>query len=123
MPTFVPFGTTSRHGIVHVRVEAEEAVERLVRLEAAATFAFVPGMSDFAFGIVEHLYAAAAEDLLDAVGTLLEARVARLVDDDEDLLRAGGLELLAGALAGDVLGLADVDHRRSAGCRTRRGPS
>ena len=80
----------------------------LSALKAACTLAFVPGMSDFAFGIVSTLTPQAPRMYLTPVGALLQTGVPRLVDHDQHLLRAGRLELLAGALARDVLGLADV---------------
>ena len=43
---------TSRHGIVTSGSRARKLSSDLFALNAAATFVFVPGMSDFAFGIV-----------------------------------------------------------------------
>ncbi len=53
----------------------------------------------------------AAEALLDAVAALVEADVALLVDDAQDLLGALLLEARARACAGDRLVLADVGDR------------
>ncbi len=106
----------------HVGIEAEEAVERLVRLERRLHLRLRARDVGLRVRDRQHLDARAAEDLLHAVGALREAGVARLVDHDQHLLRAGRLELLAGALTGDVLGLADVHLVRRAASRTRRGP-
>src|SRR5919198_1622035 len=57
----------------------------------------------------QDLDVAPAEHRLDARGALLQAGVTGLVDHDQNLLRAGLLELLPGPLPCDVLGLADVD--------------
>ena len=64
----------------------------------------------------------AAEALLGAVAALVEADVRLLVDDAEQLVRAGLLELRARALAGDRLGLADVRDRAEV-LRSRPRPS
>src|SRR3954454_5483138 len=93
----------------HVRVEAEEAVELLVRPERGLDLRLRARDVRLRVRDRERLHRGAAEDLLDAGGALCEAGVAGLVDDDQDLLRPGRLELLAGALAGDVLRLAHVD--------------
>ena len=48
---------------------------------------------------------------LRAVAAFLQADVRLFMKDAEHLLRARGVELLARALAGDVLGLADMGQR------------
>ena len=52
VPIFVPFGTDEMHGMVTSGSSPRKASSFLSALKAAFTFAFVPGMSDFAFGIV-----------------------------------------------------------------------
>src|SRR2546421_12984687 len=54
-PTFVPLGTDERQGIVTSGSSPRKLSMLLSALNAAFTFAFVPGMSDFAFGIVRTL--------------------------------------------------------------------
>src|SRR2546421_4238796 len=55
VPTFVPLGTDERQGIVTSGSSPRKLSRLLSALNAAFTFAFVPGMSDFAFGIVRTL--------------------------------------------------------------------
>ncbi len=55
VPAFVPFGSTSRHGIVTSGSRPRNPSRLLSAANAAFTFAFVPGMSDLAFGIVSTL--------------------------------------------------------------------
>src|SRR3954454_12598654 len=92
-----------------VRVQRDDAVEGLVRLQLGLDRRLrrrdVGGALDLEVGD------RAAEALLDAVAALLQADVVLLVDDAEDLLDAGRLELRARRLAGDRLGLTDVGDR------------
>src|SRR6185312_15302916 len=55
VPTFVLLGTDDRQGIVTSGSSPRKLSSFLSALNAAFTFAFVPGMSDFAFGIVRIL--------------------------------------------------------------------
>src|SRR5438128_7415114 len=82
-----------------VGVEAEEAVERLVGLERGLHLGLRARDVGPRGRHRHHLDGSAPEHRLDAVRALHEGRVARLVDDDQHLLRTGRLELLAGALA------------------------
>src|SRR5215217_4755719 len=91
-----------------VRVEREDCVDRLVRLQLGLD------LGQRGLDVVDALdldVLDRAEALLGAVAALVEADVRLLVDDAEQLLRARLLELLPGALAGDRLGLADVGDR------------
>ena len=97
------------HGIVTSGSRPRKPSRLLSALNAAFTFAFVPGMSDFAFGIVSTFTPPPPRTDLTPLARCVKPGVAGLVDDDQDLLRAGLLELLAGALPRDVLRLADVD--------------
>ena len=94
----------------HVGIETEKRVEALVRVESGLDLGLRPGDVLLRVRDGQNLDLARAEHLLDPRGALLQAGVARLVDDDEDLLRSHLLELLAGALAGDALRLSDMDH-------------
>ena len=69
--------------------------------------ATVPGMSALAFGISSVLVVPLNVDLTPAARSVRPG-VAGLVDDHDDFLRPGLVELLAGALARDLLVLADV---------------
>ena len=109
MPTFVPLGAACSAGTVTSGSRPSSASVLLLAAKYALIFACVPGMSAFAFGMTS-VFVVALERLLDALRRDRQAGVAGLVDDDDDRLRSGVVELLAGALAGDLLVLADVHH-------------
>src|SRR3954468_3509934 len=98
-----------RHG--DVGVEAEERVGALVGREVRLDLRL--GARDVGLRVRDdERLRRALERLLHALGAIRQARVAGLVDHDDDGLRAGVVELLAGALARDLLVLADVHHER-----------
>src|SRR6266576_1720850 len=92
----------------HVRVEPQETVQALVRIERCLHLRFRPRNVGLRVRDRQDLDLACTEDRLDARRTLLESRVARLVDDDQHLLGTGLLELLAGTLTRNVLRLPDM---------------
>src|SRR6266576_732358 len=107
-PHFRPLGNGGQTWDRDVRVEAQEGVELLVGVERSLHLRLRSRDVGFSVRARQDLDVASAHDGLHTGSTLLETRVARLVDDDQHLLRAGLLELLAGALPGNVLRLPDV---------------
>src|SRR6266550_1130282 len=91
-----------------VGIETEESVELLVGVEGRLHLRLRPRDVRLRVRDRQDLDVGPAEHALDACRPLLQARVARLVDDDQHLLGAGLLELLPGALPCDVLRLPDV---------------
>src|SRR5919198_1089433 len=92
-----------------LRIEREDGVDRLVRSELRLDL--IRRRRDVRHALDLEPRRRAAEARLRPGVALLEADVPLLVDDHEKLLAAGRLELRAGALAGDRLGLAHVRHR------------
>ena len=76
------------------------------------TFVFVPGMSDFAFGIVSTFTAEPPRIFFTPSARCVRPELLASWMTIRTFFAPSLLELLAGALARDVLGLADVHHVR-----------